>query len=89
MGYIEDFYRGENVPIESMGFSKEPEYKSLLADVFKKEDILLDSMTPEQQKQFQEIKSIREDINSLESARLFVYAFRSACLLMMDIFSDK
>lgn len=89
MGFIEDFYRGDCIPIENLGFSDNPEYKELLNQVYEKEDTLLATLNDEQIEQYKALKSIRDDINSLESERLFTFTFRLACRFIWDIYDKK
>lgn len=89
MGFIEDLYAGNVTPMENFGFSEVPEYKALMQEVLVKEVNFMGTLKKEQLVDYQQIKAIREEIFNLEQARLFEYAFRMACLLVIDIYHGK
>ena len=88
MGMISDLYNGNVCPFENIGYPDNDDYKEVVGEIERLENLLLDKLDEEQKDLYTMVISLRSTREILELERTFVDGFRIAALLVIDIFSD-
>ena len=88
MGMISDLYNGTVTPFESIGYPDSEDYKEVVGEIERLENLLLDKLDEEQKDLYTMVISLRSTREIMELERTFVDGFRIAALLVIDIFSD-
>ena len=84
---LEDLYLGDTRPNERR-FKRNSQYAKALYDLVKAEDALTDTLTEKQKEMFEDFMTARREVNVLTDCETFIYAFRLAAKIMIDILTD-
>ena len=83
----EDLYLGDVRPSER-SFKRNSQYAKALDEVVKAGDALTDTLTEKQKEVFEEYMSAQREVNVLTDCETFIYAFRLAAKIMIDVLTD-
>ena len=81
---LEDLYLGDVRPSER-SFKRNSQYAKALDEVVKAGDALTDTLTEKQKEVFEEYMSAQREVNVLTDCETFIYAFRLAAKIMIDV----
>ena len=81
---LEDLYLGDVRPSER-SFKRNSQYAKALDDLVKAGDALTDTLTEKQKEMFEENMTAQREINVLTDCETFIYAFRLAAKIMLDV----
>ena len=84
---LEDLYLGDVRPNER-GFKRNSQYAKALDEVVKAGDALTDTLTEKQKEVFEEYMSAQREVNVLTDCETFIYAFRLAAKIMIDVLTN-
>ena len=84
---LEDLYLGDVRPSER-SFKRNSQYAKALNDLVKAGDTLTDTLTEKQKEMFEDYMAAQREINVLTDCETFVYAFRLAAKIMIDVLTD-
>ena len=84
---LEDLYLGDVRPSER-SFKRNSQYAKALDDLVKAGDALTDTLTEKQKELFEDYMAAQREINVLTDCETFVYAFRLAAKIMIDVLTD-
>ncbi len=84
---LEDLYLGDVHPSER-SFKRNSQYAKALDEVVRAGDALTDTLTEKQKEVFEEYMSTQREINVLTDCETFIYAFRLAAKIMIDVLTD-
>ena len=70
------------------GVKRNTQYANALDDLVKAGDALTDTLTEKQKELFEEYMTAQREVNVLTDCETFIYAFRLAAKIMIDILSD-
>ena len=87
MQVLEDLYVGEIRPNER-GFRRNSQYAKALDDLVKAGDALTDTLTEKQKEVFEEYMSAQWEVNVLTDCETFIYSFRLASRIMIDVLTE-
>lgn len=84
---LEDLYLGDVRPSER-SFKRNSQYAKALDDLVKVGDALTDTLTERQKEMFEEYMTAQREVNVLTDCETFIYAFRLAAKIMLDVLTD-
>lgn len=84
---LEDLYLGDVRPSER-GFKSNTQYANALDDLVKAGDALTDTLTEKQKEMFEEYMTAQREVNVLIDCETFIYAFRLAAKIMIDVLTE-
>ena len=84
---LEDLYLG-NVRPSERSFKRNSQYAKALDELVKTGDALIDTLTEKQKEVFEEYMSAQREVNVLTDCETFIYAFRLAAKIMIDVLTD-
>ena len=84
---LEDLYLGDVRPSER-NFKRNSQYAKALDELVKAGDALTDTLTEKQKEVFEEYMSAQREVNVLTDCETFIYAFRLAAKIMIDVLTD-
>ena len=84
---LEDLYLGDVRPGERC-FKRNSQYEKALDELVKAGDALIDTLTEEQKEMFEDYMNAQREINVLTDCETFIYAFRLAAKIIIDILTD-
>ena len=87
MPILEDLYLGDVRPGER-SFKRNSQYEKALDELVKAGDALIDTLTEEQKEMFEDYMNAQREINVLTDCETFIYAFRLAAKIIIDILTD-
>ncbi len=84
---LEDLYLGDVRPSER-SFRRNSQYAKALDDLVKAGDALTDTLTEKQKEMFEDYMTAQREVNVLTDCEMFIYAFRLAAKIMIDVLTD-
>ena len=81
---LEDLYFGDVRPSER-SFKRNSQYAKALDDLVKAGDALTDTLTEKQKEMFEEFMTAQREVTVLTDCETFIYAFRLAAMIMIDV----
>lgn len=84
---LEDLYLGDVRPSER-SFKRNSLYAKALDDLMKAGDALSDTLTEKQKEMFEDYMTAQREVNVLTDCETFIYAFRLASKMMIDVLTD-
>lgn len=84
---LEDLYLGDVRPSER-SFKRNSQYAKALDNLVSAGDALTDTLTEKQEEMFEEYMTAQREVNVLTDCETFIYAFRLAAKIMIDILTD-
>ena len=84
---LEDLYLGDIRPNER-SFKRNSQYAKALDDLVKAGDALTDTLTEKQKEVFEEYMSAQREVSVLTDCETFIYAFRLAAKIMIDVLTE-
>ena len=84
---LEDLYLGDVRPSER-SFKRNTQYVRALDDLVKAGDALTDTLTEKQKETFEDYMTAQREVNVLTDCETFIYAFRLAARIMIDVLTD-
>ena len=84
---LEDLYLGDVRPSER-SFKRNSQYAKALDNLVNAGDALTDALTEKQEEMFEEYMTAQREVNVLTDCETFLYAFRLAAKIMIDILTD-
>ena len=88
MQVLEDLYLGDIRPSDR-SFKRNSQYAKALDEVVKAGDALTDGLTDEQKELFEDYMTAQREVNVLTDCETFIYAFRLAAKIMIDVLIDS
>ena len=83
----EDLYLGDVRPSER-SFTRNSQYAKALDELVKAGDMLTETLTEKQKEMFEVYMTAQREVNVLTDCETFVYAFRLAAKIMIDVLTD-
>ena len=87
MQVLEDLYMGNIHPSERR-FKKGSQYSRALNEVVKAGDALLGTLSEKQKEQFEAYMTAQREVNVLTDCETFIYSFRLAAKIMIDVLTE-
>ena len=84
---LEDLYLGD-IRSGERSFKRNSQYAKALDDLVKAGDALTDTLTEKQKEMFEDYMTAQREINVLTDCETFIYAFRLAAKIMIDVLTD-
>jgi len=84
---LEDLYLGDVRPSER-GFKRNSQYAKALDDLVKAGDALTDTLTEKQKEMFEDYMTAQREVNVLTDCETFIYSFRLASRIMIDVVTE-
>lgn len=84
---LEDLYLGDVRPSER-SFKRNSQYANALDELVKAGDVLADSLTEKQKELFEDYMTAQREVNVLTDCETFIYAFRLATKIMIDVLTN-
>ena len=84
---LEDLYLGDLRPSER-SFKRNSQYANALDELVKAGDVLADSLTEKQKELFEDYMTAQREVNVLTDCETFIYAFRLATKIMIDVLTN-
>lgn len=84
---IEDLYLGDVRPSER-SFRRNSQYAKALDDLVKAGDTLTDTLTEKQRETFEDYMTAQREVNMLTDCETFIYSFRLAAKIMIDVLTE-
>ena len=84
---LEDLYLGDIRPSER-SFKRNRQYAKALDDLVKAGDALTDTLTEKQKETFEDYMTAQRKVNVLTDCETFIYAFRLAAKIMIDVLTN-
>ena len=84
---LEDLYLGDIRPSER-SFKRNSQYANALDGLVKAGDVLADSLTEKQKELFEDYMTAQREVNVLTDCETFIYAFRLATKIMIDVLTN-
>ena len=84
---LEDLYLGGVRPCER-SFKRNSQYAKALDELVKAGDMLTETLTEKQKEMFEVYMTAQREVNVLTDCETFVYAFRLAAKIMIDVLTD-
>ena len=84
---LEDLYLGDVRPNER-GFKRNSQYAKALDDLVKAGDALTDTLTEKQKEMFEDYMTAQREVNVLTDCETFIYAFRLAAKIIIDVLTE-
>ena len=85
---LEDLYLGDVHPSER-SFRRNSQYAKALDDLVKAGDALTDTLTEKQKEMFEDYMTAQREVNVLTDCETFIYAFRLAAKIMIDVLTEE
>ena len=71
-----------------LSVKRNSQYAKALDDLVKAGDALTDTLTEKQKEMFEEFMTAQREVNVLTDCETFIYAFRLAAKIMIDVLTD-
>lgn len=84
---LEDLYLGD-IRSGERSFKRNTQYVRALDDLVKAGDALTDTLTEKQKETFEDYMTAQREVNVLTDCETFIYAFRLASKMMIDVLTD-
>ena len=84
---LEDLYLGDVRPSER-SFRRNSQYAKALDELVKAGDALTDTLTEKQKGMFEDYMTAQREINVLTDCETFIYAFRLAAKIIIDVLTE-
>ena len=84
---LEDLYLGDVRPSER-SFRRNSQYAKALDDLVKAGDALMDNLTEKQKEMFEDYMTAQREVNVLTDCETFIYSFRLASRIMIDVLTE-
>ena len=86
---LEGLYLGDVRPSER-GFKRNSQYAKAMDEVVRAGDTLTDTLTEKQKQKelFEDYMTAQREVNVLTDCETFIYAFRLAAKIMIDVLTD-
>lgn len=84
---LEELYLGDVRPNER-SFKRNTQYAKALDNLVKVGDELTDTLTEKQKEMFEDYMAAQREVNVLTDCEAFIYAFRLAAKIILDILTD-
>ena len=84
---LKDLYLGDVRPNER-GFKRNSQYAKALDDLVKAGDALTDTLTEKQKEMFEDYMTAQREVNVLTDCETFIYSFRMAAKIILDVLTD-
>ena len=84
---LEDLYLGDVRPSER-SFKRNTQYAKALDDLVKAGDALTGTLTEKQREMFEEYMTAQREVSVLTDCETFIYSFRLASKIMIDVLSE-
>ena len=84
---LEDLYLGDIRPSER-SFKRNSQYANALDELVKAGDVLADSLTEKQKELFEDYMTAQREVNVLTDCETFIYSFRLAAKIMIDVLTE-
>ena len=84
---LEDLYLGDVRPSER-SFKCNSQYAKALDEVVRAGDALTDTLTEKQKELFEDYMTAQREVNVLTDCETFIYAFRLAAKIMIDVLTE-
>ena len=84
---LEDLYLGDARPSER-SFKRNSQYAKALDKVVRAGDALTDTLTDKQKETFEDYMTAQREVNVLTDCETFIYAFRLAAKIMIDVLAE-
>jgi hypothetical protein len=87
MQVLEDLYLGDVRPSDR-SFKRNSRYAKALDEVVRAGDALTDGLTEEQKELFEDYMTAQREVNVLTDCETFIYSFRLASRIMIDVLTE-
>ena len=84
---LEDLYLGDVRPSER-SFKRNSQYAKALDELVKSGDMLTDTLTEKQKEMFEDYMTAQREVNVLTDCETFIYSFRLATKIMIDVLTN-
>ena len=84
---LEDLYLGDVRPSER-SFKRNSQYAKALDDLVKAGDALTDTLTEKHKEMFESYMTAQREVNVLTDCETFIYSFRLAAKIMVDVLTE-
>ena len=84
---LEDLYLGDVQPSER-SFKRNTQYAKVLDEVVRAGDALTDTLTEKQKEMFENYMAAQREVNVLTDCETFIYSFRLAVKIMIDVLTE-
>ena len=84
---LEDLYLGDVRPSER-SFKRNSQYAKALDELVKAGDMLTETLTEKQKEMFENYMTAQREVNVLTDCETFIYSFRLAVKIMIDVLTD-
>jgi hypothetical protein len=84
---LEDLYLGDVRPSER-SFKRNSQYAKALNEVVKAGDALTNTFTEKQKEMFEDYMTAQREVNVLTDCETFIYSFRLAAKIMIDVLTE-
>ena len=84
---LEDLYLGDVRPSER-SFTRNSQYAKALDELVKAGDMLTETLTEKQKELFEDYMTAQREVNVLTDCETFIYSFRLAAKIMIDVLTD-
>ena len=84
---LEDLYLGDVRPSER-SFKRNSQYAKALDELVKAGDMLTETLTEKQKGMFEDYMTAQREINVLTDCETFIYAFRLAAKIIIDVLTE-
>ena len=84
---LEDLYLGDVRP-SKRSFKRNSQYAKALDELVKAGDMLTETLTEKQKELFEDYMTAQREVNVLTDCETFIYSFRLAAKIMIDVLTD-
>ena len=84
---LEDLYLGD-IRSGERSFKRNTQYVRALDDLVKAGDALTDTLTEKQKEMFEDYMTAQQEVNVLTDCETFIYSFRLASRIMIDVLTE-
>jgi hypothetical protein len=84
---LENLYLGDIHPNER-SFKRNSQYAKALDDLVKAGDALTDTLIEKQEEMFEDYMAAQREVNVLTDCETFIYSFRLAAKIMIDVLTE-
>ena len=84
---LEELYLGDVRPSER-SFKRNSQYAKALNEVVRAGDALTDTLTEKQKEKFEDYMTAQRVVNVLTDCETFIYSFRLAAKIMIDVLTE-
>ena len=84
---LEDLYLGDVRPSKRR-FTRNSQYAKALDELVKAGDMLTETLTEKQKELFEDYMTAQREVNVLTDCETFIYSFRLAAKIMIDVLTD-